>query len=120
MTEHAPIVDGEARFLHCDADLVSVSRRQTSLGASHASPFDGTPASRLILSVITAAALLPILSFGLVPGLLPRLVIVLIIAGASVSVLAQSRPTWPMLEGRLELGLAVYVGTMSVMACVMA
>ncbi|KAI9813688.1 MAG: hypothetical protein M1832_006116 [Thelocarpon impressellum] len=120
MAEHAPIAEPETHFLRRDADLLCVKQTRSvgvsGLSCTHLSRLGsesyGTPALRLLLSVLAGAVILPILTFGLVPGLLARLVIVMIIAGASVAILALSSRasgvSWPMLEGegRWELGVA--------------
>ena len=117
MAEHAPIAEPETHFLRRDGDLLAIKRVQTPPSKAHGAVSArevgyGTPALRLLMSVLAGAVVLPVLTFGLVPGLLARLVIVLIIAGASVTILALSSrawgASWPLLEreGRWELVVA--------------
>ena len=116
---HRPIVEAETQFLQHDDDLLALRQRntRTSTLAAGTDPTKhhslmrrdlayGDPAKRLLLSVLVGAVLLPLLVFGVVPSLAARLIIVLIIAGSSLAILAQSQPAWALLEPRCEIATA--------------
>ncbi|KAI9852124.1 MAG: hypothetical protein M1838_001748 [Thelocarpon superellum] len=109
MATHNPIAEAEAQFLRHDSDLLALTSISSSpsLVSSDKPTGYGDPAKRLLLMVAVGAVLLPVLTFGIVPSLPARIIIVLIIAGASLAILAQSHRCWPLLEPRCELGTAV-------------
>ncbi|KAI9860296.1 MAG: hypothetical protein M1813_006185 [Trichoglossum hirsutum] len=94
MTKHNPIAEPEARFLHEEADLLSVMRSNKL--PEKPAPTRLSPRWSFLLGdgymlVIAAAVLLPILAFVVVPGYLGRLAFVATVALATVALLGETK-----------------------------
>jgi hypothetical protein len=85
--KHAPIDASEARFLERKDDLLAVSRRKTN--ESVGSLGGPNPYQRAAVA-LPLIAVLPLMVFGIVPGLLGRLFIITLIGTAEVLVVTSS------------------------------
>jgi hypothetical protein len=97
LEKHAPIESAESRFLERKDDLLTVApRRRTSSaggggGASGAAVVEGGvgPHQRAAVG-LPLIAVLPLMSFGIVPGLLGRLFVLSLIGAGEVLVVTSS------------------------------
>lgn len=93
MKENRPIASAEARFLDNERDLVSLGAAMTDkpvlpplmtdAGNDHRAAM-----AQPIISIVSAAVILPLIAFSLVSGLLGRLIVLSIITSA----IAANRP----------------------------
>jgi hypothetical protein len=86
LEKHAPIEPAEARFLERKDDLLALSRRRSS--ESSAGPTVG-PLHRAAVS-LPLIAVLPLMVYAIVPGLLGRLFILSLIGTAEIMVVTSS------------------------------
>jgi hypothetical protein len=135
MLEHKPIAESEARFLHEDSDLLRLARPRIiekanpsaeSFGQaapvsqdlvkmvktpSQSAPIDLQP----FLVALTAAVIVPVLAFTVIPGFIGRMLMVIVVAGAAyINVSGAAPPSVGLMEWGMCGGM--YVGIMAVIA----
>jgi len=132
-----PVIENETKFLDAAGDLVAlghkpraeverpepVQPRKVHFGTdiSHETPAPA-PHPRIIAVAVAAAVLVPILTFGVIPGFLGRMTVVMLVAMSAMGLLCQSGVAGRDLLGNMEWAscAVIYAGVMVVVAGVVS
>jgi hypothetical protein len=132
-----PVIENETKFLDAAGDLVAMGRkpraeverpesvqpRKVHFGTDipHQTPAPA-PHPRIIAVAVAAAVLIPILTFGVIPGFLGRMTVVMLVAMSAMGLLCQSGVAGRDLLGNVEWAscAVIYAGVMVVVAGVVS
>ncbi len=133
-----PVIENEAKFLDAAGDLVSLGRKPRSSEAERREvaqprkvhfggeisqqPASPPPHLRIIAIAVAATVLVPILTFGVIPGFVGRMTVVMLVAMGTVGLLYQAGVAGRDLLGNMEWAscAVLYAGVMVVIAGVVA